>query len=135
MMERSTQKSVALSPAEIQLLDALIKLQEEAKSDDVQRVTVFDPPDALGIWVKAGKWLWKHRKKVVTLVTAATDFVGADDFQLRAATESNRLGGGASVDAGADDDDEDEATLEDLLAAREAVLKAVDQARHASDDS
>jgi hypothetical protein len=132
-MERSTQKSVALSPAEIQLLDALIKLQEEAKSDDVQRVTVFDPPDALGIWVKAGKWLWKHRKKVVTLVTAATDFVGADDFQLRAATESTRLGGGASVDAEADD--EDEATLEDLLAAREAVLKAVDQARHASDDS
>ncbi|MFI8595485.1 hypothetical protein ACIGCK_13770 [Microbacterium sp. NPDC078428] len=132
-MARSSQKSVALSPAEIQLLDALISLQEEAQSDDVRRVTIFDPPDALGIWVKAGKWLWKHRKKVVTLVTAATDFVGADDFQLRAATESARLGRGAPVDAGEDEDDG--ATLDDLLAAREAVVKALEQSRRADEDS
>lgn len=117
-MDRSSKRSVALTPAEIQLLDALIKLEEEAKAGDVQRVTIFDPPDALGIWVKAGKWLWKHRKKVVTIVTAATDLVGSDDFQLRAAAEGRRLEG-ADVEA-----DESDTTLDELLAAREAVLKA-----------
>lgn len=117
-MEQESTTSVSLSKAELQYLDALIALEEESRSGQRDEVVVFESPEALGIWVGIGKWAWKHRKKLVTLVTAATDLVGLD-AKSRAAAErvlAQELEGSGDV--------EGESTLAELLAVREAVTQA-----------
>ncbi|HEY0889239.1 MAG TPA: hypothetical protein VGE38_06470 [Nocardioides sp.] len=119
-MEDESRTSVSLSRAELQYLDALIALEEEARSGRREEVVVFEPTEPLGIWVGIGKWAWKHRKKLVALVTAATDLVGLD-AKSRAMAErvmADELD--ASGEAGGDG----ETTLEELLALREAVTRA-----------
>lgn len=118
-MEEESRRSTSLSRAELQYLDALIALEEEQRSGRRDEIVIFEPPEALGIWVGIGKWAWKHRKKLVTLVTAATDLVGLD-AKSRAAAERvlSQQMGASSIDNGVD------TTLEELLAIREAVTRA-----------
>lgn len=117
-MEAERRPSVSLSKAELQYLDALIALEEEQRSGSRDEIIVFDPPEGLGIWVKAGKWAWKHRKKLVALATAATDLVGFD-AQSRAASEKI-----LEHELGAVGDKASDKTLEELLSLREAVTRA-----------
>lgn len=119
-MADESRTSVSLSKAELQYLDALIALEEESRSGRRDEIVVFESPEALGIWVGIGKWAWKHRKKLVTLVTAATDLLG---FTTKSRAEAEKVLSQQLAASGVDDAGA-ESTLEELLAIREAVTRA-----------
>lgn len=113
---------ISLTRAEIKLLEALIELEQEERAGAVESVTVYSSADALAFWAKAGRWAWKNRYKLLAAAEAAWDLLGGV-FDAQAVAEGD-LPPEAKVLLS-----RDETTLDDLLAAREQIYRAMDHAR------
>jgi hypothetical protein len=111
---------ISLTRAEIKLLEALIELEEEEREGSAQSVTVFDSPDELAIWVKAGKWVWKNRYKLLAATQAVTDLVGG------VVEREGGAGGELPLEMRVRLSDISETTLDELIAARDQVHRALE---------
>ena len=78
MPEESRSQTVSLTKAELQYLDALIAMEEEQRSGSRDEIVVFESPEPFLFWAGIGKFLWKHKAKIVGIATAATDLIGLD---------------------------------------------------------
>lgn len=118
---------ISLTKAEIKVLEALIELEQEKRSGVAPTVTVFDSPDSLAFWAKAGAWAWKNKYKLLAAAQAVTEALG-DVFTAKAVARDVS----PEMQTLLQDDD---ATLDQLLAARDQIYRALEaQERTPSED-
>ena len=119
-MTQNRNEPVTLTKAEIKFLEALIELEQEERDGTAETVTIFDSPDGVAIWAKVGKWAWKNKWKLVTATEAVIDAVGG------VLTSADGAEGDVSPEMRAILSSTSESTLDDLIAAREQIYRAIE---------
>lgn len=75
---------ITVSKSELAFLNAIIEYTREAEQGKVETVTVYVEPQLAAIWakalIKAGKWAWQNRYKLLAVGEAVWDLLGGDVF-------------------------------------------------------
>jgi hypothetical protein len=84
MAERRGSQPITVSKSELAFLNAIIEYTREVEQGSAETVTVYVEPQLAAIWakalVKAGKWAWQNRYKLVAVTEAVWDLIGGDVF-------------------------------------------------------
>jgi hypothetical protein len=71
---------VTVSKADLAFLNAMIEFEQEAQSGQSEKVTIFLDANSTaaftGAFVKAAKWAWKNKYKLVAAGEAVWDAIG-----------------------------------------------------------
>jgi hypothetical protein len=71
---------VTVSKADLAFLNAMIEFEQEAQSGQSEKVTIFLDANSTaaftGAFLKAGKWAWKNKYKLLAAGEAVWDLLG-----------------------------------------------------------